>query len=57
MVIPKSIREDLRLRPGRKVQAILCEGRIELVPVVPIEEMRGYLRGIDTSVPREPDRR
>jgi len=56
VVIPKSIREDLGLRPGQKVQAIVYEGRIELVPVVPIRETKGFLRGIDTSVPREPDR-
>lgn len=56
VVIPKSIREHLGLRPGQKVQAIVYEGRIELVPVVPIREMKGFLQGIDTSVPRETDR-
>lgn len=56
VVIPKSIREDLGLRPGQKVQAIVYEGRIELVPVVPIRKMKGFLQGIDTTVPREPDR-
>ena len=49
-------REDLGLRPGQKVRAIVYEGRIELVPVVPIREMKGLLRGIDTTVSREPDR-
>ncbi len=52
VVIPKSIRDSLRLRPGQKVQAIQLENRIELVPVLPIEQMRGFLRGIDTTVPR-----
>jgi len=33
-----------------------CEGRIELIPVRRMKEMRGFLRGIDTSVDREPDR-
>ena len=56
VVIPKRIRERLRLRAGQKVQAIEFDNRIELVPVLPVEEMRGFLRGIDTSVPREDDR-
>ena len=56
VVIPKDIRDRLKLRPGRKVQMILYENRIELVPVRPAREMRGFLRGIDTDVPRDEDR-
>jgi hypothetical protein len=29
---------------------------VELVPVKPAKQMRGFLRGIDTDVPREGDR-
>ena len=56
VVIPKAIRERLELAPGQKVQAIIDENRIVLIPVRPVEEMRGFLRGIDTTVEREPDR-
>jgi AbrB family looped-hinge helix DNA binding protein len=56
VVIPKSIRESLELRPGQKVEAILYDRRIELVPVRPISEMRGFLPGLDSDVPREADR-
>ncbi len=56
VVIPKEIRESLRLEPGQKVQAVEYENRIELVPVRPVAEMRGFLRGIDTTVEREDDR-
>jgi len=56
IVIPKGIRERLKLRPGQKVQVIVYEDRIELVPVRPIQQMRGFLKGIDTTVPREGDR-
>jgi AbrB family looped-hinge helix DNA binding protein len=56
VVIPKDIREKLKLRPGQKVQALLFEGRIELVPVRSIRSMKGFLKGIDTDVPREGDR-
>ena len=56
VVIPKEIREALKLTPGQKVQALLYENRIELIPVRPVKRMRGFLRGIDTSVVREGDR-
>jgi AbrB family looped-hinge helix DNA binding protein len=56
IVIPKVIRDLLGLKPGQKVQAIAYEDRIELVPVRRLKEMRGFLRGLDTSVEREPDR-
>ena len=56
VVIPKSIRESLGLKPGQKIQAIEYNGRVELVPVRPVQEMRGFLSGIDTTVPREDDR-
>jgi len=56
VVIPKSIRDRLKLRPGQKIQAILYEDRIELVPVRPARKLKGFLKGIDTDVPREGDR-
>jgi AbrB family looped-hinge helix DNA binding protein len=56
VVIPKSIREKLGLSPGQKVQALVYGDRIELIPVQPIKRMRGFLKGIDTTVPREADR-
>lgn len=54
IVIPKAIREQLRLAPGQQFHAIAYEGRIELIPARPLKEMRGFLRGIDTRVPRAP---
>ena len=56
VVIPKRIRDRLKLRPGQKIQAILYENRIELVPVRPVRKLKGFLEGIDTDVPREGDR-
>jgi AbrB family looped-hinge helix DNA binding protein len=56
LVIPKAIRELLGLKPGQKVQAIAYNDRIELIPVRPIRRMRGFVRGIDTTVEREDDR-
>lgn len=56
VVIPRSIRELLNIRPGQKVRVIPYQGRIELIPLKPIQEMRGFLKGIDTTVEREFDR-
>ncbi len=56
VVIPKAIRGDMGLKPGQKLQVIAHGDRIELIPVRPIREMRGFLKGIDTSVEREVDR-
>jgi AbrB family looped-hinge helix DNA binding protein len=56
VVIPKSIRARLKLRAGQKVQAIVYQDRIELVPVKPVRQLKGFLKGIDTTVLRERDR-
>jgi AbrB family looped-hinge helix DNA binding protein len=56
VVIPKEVRERLRLAPGQRMQAIVYGERIELIPVRPASELRGFLQGIDTAVDREPDR-
>lgn len=56
IVIPKAIRTLLGLVPGQKFQAIAYEDRIELIPVRPARELRGFLKGIDTRVARDRDR-
>lgn len=56
VVIPKDCRESLGLRPGQKVEAIPYEGRLVLVPVEPVADLRGFLAGIDTLVERQDDR-
>jgi AbrB family looped-hinge helix DNA binding protein len=56
VVIPRLIRDKLSLSPGQKIQAIAYGNRIELIPLRPIKEMRGFLKGIDTRVEREADR-
>jgi len=56
VVIPRAVRQSLGIKPGQKVQVMVYENRIELIPLKPIKKMRGFLKGLDTSVPREPDR-
>ena len=56
VVIPRSVRERLNLRPGQQVQVIPYEDRIEFIPVRPARVLRGSLRGMPTELPRDPDR-
>ncbi len=57
MVIPRHIREALKLEPGQKVEAFEYDGRVEFVPVRPAKALRGFLRGLNTAVPRDRDRK
>jgi len=56
VVIPKSVREALHLRPGQKMLVVEYDGRIELIPERDIKELRGFLKGINTEFKREEDR-
>ena len=56
VVIPKAIREALKLYPGQKMQIVHYAGRIELIPERDIKELRGFLKGINTEFKREEDR-
>jgi AbrB family looped-hinge helix DNA binding protein len=56
VVIPKAVRETLKLHPGQKMQIVEYAGRIELIPERDIKELRGFLKGINTEFKREKDR-
>ncbi len=56
IVIPKEIRESMRIVSGQKVQIMSYQGRIEVIPLKPTKEMRGFLKGIETTLTREEDR-
>jgi AbrB family looped-hinge helix DNA binding protein len=56
VVIPRSIRDTMDIRPGQKVQVIRYSDGIIYIPLRPIKELRGFLRGIDTTIEREDDR-
>lgn len=56
VVIPRALRESLRIRPGQKVQMILYKNRIELILLKPVKKARGFLKGIVTGIERGPDR-
>ena len=56
VVIPQAIREALHLTAGEKLRVLRYANRVEFIPVRPIQQMRGFLRGMDTTIEREDDR-
>ena len=56
VVIPKAIRESMGIFSGQKIQVLTYKDRIELIPIKAMSEMKGFLKGIDTDVPRDDDR-
>jgi AbrB family looped-hinge helix DNA binding protein len=56
VVIPKEIREELKLKPGQKLQIVQLGDRIEFLLLKDIKSARGFLKGIDTKVERDKDR-
>ena len=54
--IPQTARELLGIQPGQQIQVLLYDNRIEFTPVRPVSQMRGFLKGIDTTVDRDDDR-
>ena len=56
VVIPKEVRESMGIISGQKVQMLTYCNRIELIPIKPMSKLKGFLKGIDTEVPRDKDR-
>lgn len=54
--IPQEVRDQVHLVAGQQMQVIAYNDRIELIPIQSLKKMRGFLIGIDTTVPREDDR-
>lgn len=46
IVIPKELREKLKLRPGQKLLVYEQDGSIRLEPPRPLRELRGAAKGI-----------
>ena len=53
IVIPKEVREKLRLTPQQRLQVVEKGGVITLVPEVPLKSLTGALKGMSKSGLRE----
>lgn len=49
VVIPKLVRESLKLKPGVKIEVFAREDHIEMHPIKPLKEMFGFTPGISTE--------
>ena len=56
IVIPRDVRARLGLRPGQEFRVFVDGACLALVPVREPSTMRGVFEGLDTEVPRDPDR-
>ena len=56
VVIPQEVRESLSIKSGEKMCVLQYDNRIEFIPRRKLKEMRGFLKGMDTTVKREADR-
>lgn len=57
VVIPTSVREHLKLKPGAKLTWIEFDGAAHLVPLKPVSAYRGIASALkDSDIPNEPDR-
>ena len=57
VVIPLKVRERMRVKPGQKMHVISYDNMVVFIPVRPIKQARGSLKGIDTSIEREEEDR
>jgi AbrB family looped-hinge helix DNA binding protein len=57
VVIPLKVRQMLHIKRGQKMQVIAYNNRIIMIPVRPIQEARGSLKGMDTTIEREEEDR
>ena len=53
IVIPKEVRDKLRLTPRQRLQVLEKGGVITLVPEVPLKSLRGLLKGMSKNDLRE----
>ena len=57
IVIPREIRERLRLRPGQQITLQEKEGIITAIPDQPLHKFRGILKGMSRTGLREKQER
>ena len=53
VVIPLKVREQMRVKPAQKMHVIAYDNMVVFIPVRPIKEARGSLKGIKTNVERD----
>lgn len=57
VVIPLKVRERMRVKPGQKMHVIDYDNMVVFIPIRPIKQARGSLKGIDTKIERDEEDR
>jgi AbrB family looped-hinge helix DNA binding protein len=57
IVIPRKVRQLLDVKAGQKMRVLAYDNKVVLIPVRPIQEARGSLKGINTDIQREEEDR
>jgi AbrB family looped-hinge helix DNA binding protein len=57
VVIPQKARRILQVKPGQKMRVLVYDNQVVFIPVRPIKQARGSLKGINTDVPRDEEDR
>ncbi len=53
VMLPPKVRKALHVKPGQKMRMLVYDNQVILIPIRPIEEARGSLKGINTDNIRE----
>ena len=56
LTFPKEVRETAGLKAGTSFEVISYNNRIELIPIKPLNKLKGIFKGIDTNIIRDDDR-
>ncbi len=57
VVIPKGVREKLKLKPGQKIAVLEKDGVVHMIPLKPLKELRGIAKGVNTKNLRDEEER
>ncbi len=53
IAVPKEARDKLHLKSGQKMAVIVKGSGLHYIPVPSLDDLKGFLRGMDTSDIRE----
>ena len=53
VVIPLKARQRMRVKPGQKMHVLAYDNMVVFIPVRPIKEARGSLKGLNTDIERD----
>jgi AbrB family looped-hinge helix DNA binding protein len=52
IVLTQAVRKQLKLKPGMELEQIVWGNGVYIIPVRPLSEARGMLKGMDTTLDR-----